>query len=237
MIIVITGPTATGKTLLSETIAKKYDAIIINADSRQIYKELNIGTAKPKKEELDDNHYLFDKISITKEYNAFNYQKDVRKIIKDNPNKNIVIVGGTGLYIKAALYDYDFSSNNKDKLLYDALFIGLTTQRDNLYKRIDDRVDVMFKEGLLEEAKNLFTEYSDNKILNNTIGYQEFKDYFKNKITLDEVKEKIKLNSRHYAKRQYTWFNNQMNINWFDVNYNDFNKTIDEVLLYIKNNF
>ena len=229
MIIVITGPTATGKTLLSETLAKKYNALIVNADSRQIYKELNIGTAKPTKEELDENHYLFDCISITNDYNAFNYQEDVRKIIKDNPNKNIILVGGTGLYIKSALYDYDFKSDNKDKLLYDATFIGLTTDRDNLYKRINDRVDDMFEMGLLKEAEDLFKKYNDNKILNNTIGYQEFKDYFDNKITIEEVKEKIKQNSRHYAKRQYTWFNNQMDINWFDVNYNNFNQTIKEV--------
>ena len=229
MIIVICGPTATGKTFLSETLRKKLGGIIINADSRQIYKELNIGTAKPTKEELDENHYLFDCISITNDYNAFNYQEDVRKIIKDNPNKNIILVGGTGLYIKSALYDYDFKSDNKDKLLYDATFIGLTTDRDNLYKRINDRVDDMFEMGLLKEAEDLFKKYNDNKILNNTIGYQEFKDYFDNKITIEEVKEKIKQNSRHYAKRQYTWFNNQMDINWFDVNYNNFNQTIKEV--------
>ena len=234
MIIVITGPTATGKTLLSETLAKKYNALIVNADSRQIYKELNIGTAKPSSKELDENHYLFDCISINDEYNAFNYQEDVRKIIKKNPDKNIILVGGTGLYIKSALYDYDFKSDNKNKLLYDAIFIGLTTDRENLYKRINERVDVMFKQGLLDEAKELFNKYKDNKILNNTIGYQEFKDYFDNKVSLDEVKEKIKTNSRHYAKRQYTWFNNQMDINWIEVNYDNFNMTIDKTIKLIE---
>ena len=224
MIIVITGPTATGKTLLSETLAKKYNALIVNADSRQIYKELNIGTAKPSSKELDENHYLFDCISINDEYNAFNYQEDVRKIIKKNQDKNIILVGGTGLYIKSALYDYDFKSDNKNKLLYDAIFIGLTTDRENLYKRINERVDVMFKQGLLDEAKELFYKYKDNKILNNTIGYQEF----------DEVKEKIKTNSRHYAKRQYTWFNNQMDINWIEVNYDSFDETIDETIKLIE---
>ena len=233
MIIVICGPTATGKTFLSETLRKKLGGIIINADSRQIYKELNIGTAKPEDKDLTNDHYLFNKLSPTDDYNAFNYQKDVRDLIEKNNNKNIIIVGGTGLYIKAALYDYDFEGNNKDKLLYDATFIGLKTDRENLYEKINNRVDEMIENGLIEEAEHLYREYGDIKVLNNTIGYQELIDYFKKNVSLDEAISNIKKNSRHYAKRQFTWFNNQMNIKWFDVNYDDFNKTIDEVLKYL----
>ena len=230
MIIVVCGPTGVGKTKLSETLREKFDGIIVNADSRQIYKKLNIGTAKPSENELTDKHYLFDILEPNEEYNAFNYQTDVRKIIKENKEKNIIIVGGTGLYIKTALYDYDFKSDNKDKLLYDAIFIGLRTDRETLYEIINNRVDEMINDGLVEEAKNLYEEYGDIKVLNNTIGYQELLDYFKGNISLDEAVNLIKKNSRHYAKRQFTWFNNQMDIKWFDVDYENFDKTIENVL-------
>ena len=109
MIYVIVGPTGVGKTKLSIMLAKKTNGIILNADSMQIYKELNIGTAKIKEDEKEGiPHYLFDIKSITEEYNAFCYQKDGRKLIEENKNKNIIIVGGTGLYIKTLLYDYKF---------------------------------------------------------------------------------------------------------------------------------
>lgn len=237
MIIVVCGPTAVGKTKMSETLREKFDGIIINADSRQIYKELNIGTAKPKKEELSNKHYLFNMIKPDEEYNAYNYQTDVRKIIEENKEKNIIIVGGTGLYIKAALYDYDFKSDNKDKLLYDAIFIGLKTDRETLYEKINSRVDEMIKDGLVEEARGLYKKYGDVKVLTNTIGYQEFAEYFKGNKGLDDAIDLIKKNSRHYAKRQFTWFNNQMNIKWFDVDYENFNNTINEVLKYIKKGY
>ena len=229
MIIVIAGPTGSGKTSLSEVLAKEMNALIINADSRQVYKELNIGTAKLKPNEITKNHFLFDIKNPDEEYNAYDYQKDVRNIISQNQNKNIIIVGGTGLYIKAALYDYDFSSNNKDKLLYNAVFIGLNADRENLYKRINQRVDEMFEEGLLEEASVLYKKYGDIKILKNTIGYQELIEYFNGHKSLEEAKEQIKINSRHYAKRQYTWFKNQMNMIWVDVDFENFNKTIKSV--------
>ena len=282
MIIVITGPTGTGKTKLSEALSTKYNLPIVNADSMQVYKNLDIGTAKVTKEEKNDMpHYLFDIKSPDENYTVYDYQKDVRKILENN--KDIILVGGTGLYIKAALYNYEFeekekdlsleelsndelyemllkrnvknihknnrqrmisylnsSGNNnlKDELLYDdAVFIGLTTNRDSLYKRIDDRVDKMVDDGLLDEVKSVYQKYGKTKALSTGIGYKEIISFLDGDISLDEAIEKIKTNSRHYAKRQYTWFNNQMDIKWFDVDYNDFNNTIKDVEDYIEENY
>lgn len=290
MILTIVGPTGVGKSKLSIALAKKYNAVIINADAVQIYKEFNIGTAKTTKEEMDGvPHYLIDFLSPFDNYSIYDYQKDGRALLDRflSEKRNVIIVGGSGLYIKALLYDYNFSeekknthdfddlsneelkkrvdniyesnnihinnrkrlirflekynetgkiikNENKDKLLYDVIFIGLTTNRENLYNIINNRVEGMFNNSLLEEAKYLF----DKKIkrFNEIIGYKELNDYFLNKISLEEAKEKIKQNSRRYAKRQYTWFKNQMDIKWFEVNYDDFNKTILEVEDYIENN-
>ena len=280
MIVVICGPTAVGKTKLSETLAKKMDAIIINGDAMQVYKKLNIGTAKVTKEEMEDvPHYLFDIADVNENYTVYHYQKDVRKIIEENKNKNIIIVGGTGLYIKAALYNYEFeerkttngyeeysnkelfemlqkrnindvhinnrkrlisrlnsscSHNHKDELLYEnTKFIGLTTDRNILYDKINKRVDDMIKSGLVEEVKKVYKEYGKTKSLMTGIGYKELISYIDGKISLEEAVDLIKQKSRKYAKRQYTWFNNQMDIKWFETNYDDFNSTIEEVADYL----
>ena len=281
MIVVITGPTGVGKTHLSIKLAHIYNAIIVNADSMQVYKDLNIGTAKIKEEEKEGvPHLLFDIKDPKDMYTVYDYQRDVRKILEDNKDKNIILVGGTGLYLKAALYDYEFSkeddntnsfddlsneelyalakekdnnidihinnrkrlvrflnkessSNNGNNLLYDAIFIGLTTDRETLYERINLRVDKMFEEGLLDEVKSLYDKKIYGKSILTGIGYKELYDYFDGKISLDDAKELIKKRRRPYAKRQYTWFNNQMNIKWFNVNFNDFNQTIKEIKDYI----
>ena len=283
MIISIVGPTGVGKTKLSVELAKKYNAIVVNNDAMQVYKGMDIGTAKPTKEEMDGvTHCLFDFVDAKTNYTVYDYQKDARKLLEDNKDKNIVLVGGTGLYLKALLYDYNFeeetkevntydnltneelyelalkkyknmdihvnnrkrlvrflnkeneSNNNGDKLLYDnVIFIGLTTDRENLYKRIDDRVDEMINLGLLEEVKYFYDNHINSKATNTAIGYKELYQYFDGNISLNEAVDLIKKNSRHYAKRQYTWFNNQMNIKWFNTNYSDFNKTIEEVVNYI----
>ena len=286
-IIVIVGPTGVGKTKLSIELAKKLDAEIINGDSVSIYKDLNIGSAKPSIEERDGIiHHLIDIKDVEEDYSVFDYQNDCRKAIDEinKKNKRIIIVGGTGLYIKAALYDYRFSkgetykdysnlsndelinkikeynidnipnynnrrrlerlltklengeeiTNNKDKLLYPVKVIGLTTDRSYLYERINNRVDKMIDNGLLDEINSLKDKYKNSRILNSGIGYKEFSDYLFNDTSLDEVVEKIKLDSRRFAKRQYTFFNNQFNTKWFDVNFEDFSKTIDEVYEYIK---
>lgn len=291
MIIVITGPTGVGKTKLSIELAKKYNGIIINADSMQIYKGLDIGTAKIKEEEKENiPHYLFDIKDVTEEYTIYNYQKDVRELLEKFKDRNIILVGGTALYIKAALYDYKFKEetthydftnysdkelydkllkldkdividknnrrrveraleyilNNKEsintnkegnKKLYDAIFVGLTTDRKHLYDIINNRVDVMLKDGLLEEVKYFYDKKIYTKPLINGIGYKEVYRYLSNEISLNEAIELIKRNSRRYAKRQYTFLNNQFdNIKWFNVNFNDFKNTLKEVESYIKEN-
>ena len=288
-IIVILGPTAVGKTKLSVELAKRFNGEIINADSMQFYKNLNIGTAKIKEEEKEGIiHHLFDVLDVNDDYSIYNYQQDGRAKIKEiqSKNKTAIVVGGTGLYIKALLYDYKleestikdnyddistdelynrlisldkdtnvdknnrpriiralnyFLENNKsisenktNKLLYDVIFIGLTTKREILYDKINKRVDEMIKDGLIEEVKSFYDKRIYTKPLLNGIGYKELYEYFDNKISKEDAIDKIKKNSRHYAKRQYTFFNNQIdNVKWFETNYNDFNKTINEVTDYI----
>lgn len=290
-VIVITGPTAVGKTKLSIELAKKLNGEIINADAMQVYKGLNIGTAKvTEKEKENIPHHLFDIKEVEEEYSIYNYQKDCRKVIDDilRRNKIPILVGGTGLYIKAALYDYKLSeektnntydnlkteeiykellkldkdinidknnrrrliralnyykenntsiSNNKtNKLLYDTIFIGLTTDREILYKKINQRVDNMIENGLLEEVKYYYDKNIKAKPLINGIGYKELYNYFDGLCSKEEAVEKIKQNSRHYAKRQYTFINNQLPIIWFETDYNNFNNTIEKVSSYLKNN-
>lgn len=283
MILVICGPTGVGKTKLSILLAKRYNGIIINADACQFYQGMDIGTAKIKESEKEGiKHYLIDNLTINDEYNIWDFQKAGRKIIEDNKDKNIIIVGGSGLYLSALLYDYKYKKQKdidlsqysneelyekvikinpeanidqfnrrrlenylktgnvnaeKPKLLYDALFIGLTTDRNFLYNKIDTRVDEMLKNGLLNEVKKLYTINPNSRILNSAIGYKEVIKYLNNEISLDECINLIKKNSRHYAKRQYTWFNNKMNIKWFNTNYNNFNLTTDEVVNYIENSY
>lgn len=284
-IIVIVGPTGVGKTSLSLSLAKNYNAEIINIDAMQIYKEMNIGTAKI----MDTKgipHHLLSIRSVSEPYSVYEYQKDARKILDEfiKNNKNVIIVGGSGLYVKALLYDYKFDvendnnqydnlsneyiyteikelnnevdihinnrkrlvrmlnklknnnklDNNGDTLLYDNVyFIGLSTDRTTLYKRIDERVDEMVKEGLIEEVKSLYDKNINTIPINTAIGYKELYKYFDSKISKEDAIDLIKKNSRHYAKRQYTWFNNKMNIKWFDVDFNNFENTIKEVIKYI----
>lgn len=289
-VIVITGPTAVGKTKLSIELAKKFNGEIINADSTQIYKDLDIATAKVTTKEMDGiKHHLLSIKNIDENYTVFDYQKDARKIIDKllEEKKTPILVGGTGLYIKAALYDYKFvceekindytnlsndelyekvlsldpnnniHKNNRkrleralnymenhhlpfsakektDKLLYNTIFIGLTTSREILYNRINNRVDDMVEVGLIDEAKKIYDSKIRTKAIITPIGYKELFPYFEGKESLEKCLDLIKQRSRNYAKKQYTWFNNQMNITWFDVCFDDFNKTINEVEEYIK---
>ncbi len=284
MIICIVGPTGVGKTKLSVELAKKFNAIIINCDAMQVYKDLNIGTAKVTEEEKENiPHYLFDIKDVTEEYSVYDYQKDARLLIEEHKDKNIIFVGGTGLYLKAVLYDYEFTEENTAKKdysmytneelyqmikekdinvtihpnnrvrmerflnkelinprppikLYDHYLIGLTTDREYLYERINNRVEVMVKKGLLEEAKHFYDLNIKTKPLMGGIGYKELYDYFDNKVTIEEAIDKIKQNSRRYAKRQYTFFNNQLDVKWFEVDFNNFSNTIEEVTNYIDSN-
>ena len=284
MKIFIVGPTGVGKTKLSIALAKYFNAYVINCDAVQVYKELNIGSAKVTEEEKEGiKHFLFNIKNPDEEYNVKDYQKDLRDLFAKYKDKNLVIVGGTGLYATAGVYDYrfyedendvDYSTYSLDKLydlalkkdkncnidrnnrvrlerflkrkkedvvepilLYDdCIFIGLTTERNKLYEIIDNRVDKMINSGLIKEVKDLYKKYPDSMILKRAIGYKEIIDYLNRIITLEDAISLIKKNSRHYAKRQYTWFNNKMDIKWFDVNFENFDKTINEVKEFIDRN-
>lgn len=287
MVIVVTGPTATGKSELGIYLAKKINGEIINCDSTQIYKGMEICTNKVK-DTSGITHHLFNEFELDRDYTVFDFQRDSRRIIDDilRRGKVPILVGGTGLYIKACLYDYQFEdrinndysdksdnevyemllkvdpntnihknnrkrvisalnyykANNKpysekgktDKILYDTMFIGLTTDREKLYERINDRVDKMIDEGLIEEARDLYGKNIRTKAVMTPIGYKELFDYFDGKISLDEAINLIKSKSRRYAKRQYTWFRNQMDLKWFNVDFDNFNNTCEEVLQFIK---
>ncbi len=281
-IIVIVGPTGVGKTKLSVELAKRIDAEIINADSMQVYKELDIATAKIKEEEKEEIvHHLFDIVDVNTNYTVFDYQRDARRVIEDiiSRGKKVILVGGTGLYIKACLYNYCFEENKSSSLyeefsneeilskinsygvehdvhvnnrqrlvrllnkledeqelnktgndkLYDFDVIGLTTDRDNLYNIINKRVSVMCEDGLVEEAKSLYDRNIHTKAIYTGIGYKELYEYFDGSILMEEALDKIRQNSRRYAKRQYTFFNHQLDVNWFNTNYDDFDKTVEEV--------
>ena len=288
-VIVILGPTNVGKTKLSVSLAKEFNGEVINADSMQFYKDLDIGTAKIKEDEKEGiTHHLFDILDVCQNYSIYDYQIMGREVIDNcfKRRKTPIVVGGTGLYIKALLYDYKLSKstinntydelstkdiynklvqldkninidkNNRsrliralnyylennssisknvtDKLLYDTIFIGLTSSRDILYNKINERVDKMIEEGLVDEVKSLYTYKDKSKALKNGIGYKEIISYLDNDISLDQAIQKIKQNSRRYAKRQMTFFRNKLNVKWFNTNYEDFNKTINEVIDYIR---
>lgn len=290
-IIAIVGPTGVGKTKLSVSLAKILNGEIINADSTQVYKGLDIATAKVTEDEKENiPHHLFDIKDIEENYTVYDYQKDCRAKIAEikKRGKTPIIVGGTGLYIKAALYDYNFSLENisnsydntstidlynklkeidnstlihpnnrkriiralnyyennnnsisskekSNKLLYDVIFIGLTTDRDILYDRINKRVDEMVSNGLIDEAINLYNKNIRTKAVMTPIGYKELFSYFDHNISFDEAINLIKKRSRNYAKRQYTWNNHQIPVKWFDVNFDNFSSTISDVANYISN--
>lgn len=288
-IIAIVGPTGVGKTKLSIELAHKLDGEIINCDSTQVYRGLDIATAKVTEEEMDGVvHHLLSFKELEEEYTVYDFQRDARDCIEDilKRGKTPILVGGTGLYLKAVLYDYQFeeeqetkqytSSNEelyerllqldpytqihknnrrrmerylsyydttgkklnekeKAKPLYDFTLIGLTTDRDTLYERINRRVDEMLRMGLLEEAREIFDKKIWTKAVMTPIGYKELFPFFKGECTLEESVALIQKRSRNYAKRQYTWFCNQMPVTWFQVHFEDFNETVQEILQTIQN--
>ena len=276
--IVIAGPTGVGKTKISIDLANELNAEIISSDSAQVYKGLNIGTAKITEKEMQGiKHHLIDIIEPISKYSVGNFEKDVNKILNQNPEKNFLLVGGTGLYINsvtkglsilpeadkktreylstldnqtlfelALKYDKEATKeihpNNRVRLervvevflltrqKFSELFkkniknnnfkflkIALERDRENLYDRINKRVDIMFNQGLVDEVKNLYKIYGEKLYKLNIIGYNEIIDYINGVISLDEAYYKIKLNSRHYAKRQFTWFKADKEYQWFNL--------------------
>lgn len=292
-IIVITGPTGIGKTKLSIALAKKYHGEVINGDAIQIYKGMDIGSGKVTEWEMDGiRHHLFSIKSVYEDYTIYDYQIECRKKIDEIFSRGnvVIIVGGTGLYIKSALYNYTLSkkdiskneysnltteeiynklisvdknikidkynrprlvralnyylstgesiscNNDGNRLLYDAIFIGLTSDRDRLYDRINKRVDMMLDNGLIKEVKSFYDKNIRTKPIVQGIGYKELYAYFDKEISYLEAINLIKRNSRRYAKRQYTFFNNQFNITWFNTYFDNFDKTVSEVITYLDKN-
>lgn len=291
-VIVITGPTAVGKTKLSIEIAKRLNTDIINADAYQIYRRMNIGTAKPNKEEIKMvSHHLIDIIDPKETFSISDYQILVRALIDKmkTENKVPILVGGSGLYIDAVIKNYNFNEakrcdekynnytnnelhqllqnldydvakkihpNNRKRLVraieleqqpcfkdsrslgkdfyYNVLCIFLNDDRDTLYQRINNRVDQMIKDGLIEEVRQIGIE-NFSMTSRVAIGYKEVIEYLKGNITLDDAIELIKKNSRHYAKRQYTWFKNKTSSIIVNIDLDDFSHTIDEVEQIINN--
>lgn len=290
-VIVICGPTAVGKTKLSVELAKRLDGEIINADSTQIFKMMDIGTAKVTEEEKENiPHHLFDIKEPNEDYTVYDYQRDCRYWIEDllKREKTPILVGGTGLYMKAALYDYGFEEetkiytfrdktneelyielkkvdpntdihpNNRKRIeralsyyyehgvpissqkkattpLYDTIFIGLTTNREILYERINKRTYQMLEDGLLEEAKKIYDLNYRSKAILTPICYKELFPYFEGNCSLESSIELIQQRCRRYAKRQYTWFNHQLPVEWVEVDFECFENTIQEVMNKIKN--
>lgn len=278
-IIALVGPSSTGKSNLAVALAKEFNGEIISADSRYIYKSVDIATAKPTEEEMAGiPHYLIDICELTEEYSVGVFVKDADKLINQisNNSKLPIVAGGTGLYFRSLSGTFDIPEveadkefrqeaenipneilyaelvsknpelaskihpNNKVKIVraleivrsgaemkskecpYDILWIGLNAgDRQFLYKRADMRVEKMFEAGLLEEAKNLFNKYGQNKILMNTIGIKELYDVVENGAEPDFAKEEIKKNTRHYIKRQISWFNTEKDINWLYIDEDD----------------
>ena len=284
-VIVICGPTASGKTALSIELAKKINGEIISCDSMQIYKDMNIGTAKPTLNEMEGiKHYLLDFVSPDERYSVADYKKDAKKAIKEvlEKGKNPIIVGGTGLYIDSLIYEIEYtniefdedyrkklemvaekeglevlykkakdidaeamkkiSNNDKKRIMrvleiyhstgknktqlelqsrtkdveYDYKVYALNWEREKLYDRINKRVDIMIEQGLIEEVKSIQKKYKKFPTAMQGLGYKEVVDYLDGKYSKEEMIEKIKQETRRYAKRQLTWFRKNKQTIWLN---------------------
>ena len=215
-LIAIIGPTATGKTKLAVSLARKFKAEIVSADSRQVYRGMDIGTGKDMAEygrgKNKIPYHLIDIVNPVTQFNVGKFKKKaagaINKILSQN--KIPFLVGGTGLYISALIDNYQFpnlsSRPAKGKAQYQTLQIGLTYPKKILDKKIERRVDEMIKNGLINETKKLVKKYGKNSAPLQTIGYAEIVDYLNKKTTLDQAVNLIKLRTRQFAKRQMTWF-------------------------------
>ena len=302
IVIVICGPTASGKTALSIELAKKIEGEIVSADSMQIYKDMNIGSAKVMPEEMEGiKHYLIDFVSPDERYSVANYKQDAKKAIEEiiSKGKTPIVVGGTGLYVDSLIYEIEYndieideeyrrkletikekeglailykkaleidpkamekiSSNDSKRIMrvleiyhstgktktqqefesrtkeipYDYRVFAINMDREKLYDRINKRVDIMLEKGLVNEVKNLLKKYNNFPTAMQGLGYKEVKDYLEGNLSYEEMINKIKQESRHYAKRQLTWFRKNENTIWID-GLNDTNDNINTILEEIK---
>ncbi len=285
-VIVICGPTASGKTALSIELAKKINGEIISSDSMQIYKDMDIGTAKPTKQEMQEiKHYLLNFVEPDQRYSVAQFKKDAEKAIEEilAKNKVPIIVGGTGLYVDSLIYGIEYqeieldkkyreeleekaqkegletlyeqaqkidpqamekiSANDKKRILrileiyhstgktktqqeiesrknevkYDYKVFALNMEREKLYERINKRVDIMIEQGLIQEVENLCSKYTEFPTAMQGLGYKEVVEYLQGKISEQEMIEKIKMETRRYAKRQLTWFRKNKQTIWLDA--------------------
>jgi len=302
-IIVIAGPTAVGKTKYAIETARRFNGEIVSCDSMQLYKYMNIGSAKPTAKEMSmAKHHLVDIIDPSEPFSAAQYQKLARSAIKGifEKGKIPIIAGGTGLYLNSILYNMDFSSaprdlefrntlekeaelfgpeyiyeklrhedreaaarihpNNVKKVIraleaakyggkiknfknctekcedYERILIGLTRNRDELYDRINERVDILVKQGLFKEVEELLERgLTEDDISMKGIGYKEIISYFDGLYTKEEAIELIKKNTRHLAKRQITWFKRYDDIHWINISdYKDDKDAVEEMLSWLK---
>ena len=283
-VIVICGPTASGKTALSIELAKQINGQIVSSDSMQIYKDMTIGTAKPTLDEMQGiKHYLIDFVLPDERYSVANYKKDAKKAIKQiiNDGKTPIIVGGTGLYVDSLIYEIEYndieldeqyrkdleeradkegldilyeeakkidseaidkiSKNDKKRIIrileiyhatgknktqqeaesrknpeYDYRVFAIDWERSKLYDRINKRVDIMIEQGLIEEVKMIREKYKKFPTAMQGLGYKEVVDYLDGKYSKDEMVEKIKQETRRYAKRQLTWFRKNKQTIWLN---------------------
>ena len=299
-VVVIVGPTASGKTALSVELAKRIDGEIISSDSMQIYKDMNIGTAKVTKEEMQGiRHYLVDFVSPDKRYTVSDFKKDCTNAIEEilAKGKTPIVVGGTGLYVDSLIYGIEYSEmkfdeeyrnklmkqaedpeelaklwnfaneidaesmkkiskNDKKRIIrvleiykatgktkteleilsrkkeskYQFKIFGVTMERSLLYDRINRRVDIMIENGLEQEVKNLISQYHEFPTALQGIGYKEVIEYFDGDISREEMIEKIKQESRRYAKRQLTWFRRNNQIIWLDSYENSIQDNVEKIV-------
>lgn len=297
-VVVICGPTASGKTALSIELAKQIDGQIVSADSMQIYKEMNIGSAKPTKEEMQGiKHYMLDFVLPSQRYSVAEYKKDASNAICEiiNNGKTPIIVGGTGLYIDSLIYNIEYqeiefdeeyrkkleeevqekgleslyerakqidpeaikniSPNDKKRILrileiykatnktkteqeiesrknevqYDYQVYALDMPRKDLYERIDKRVDIMINQGLIEEVKQILEKYKEQPTALQALGYKEIKEYLEGILTKQEAIDKVKQETRRYAKRQLTWFRKNKQTIWIEGT-NDIQNNVNIIL-------
>lgn len=297
-VIVICGPTASGKTALSIELAKQINGEVVSADSMQIYKDMDIGTAKPTREEMQGiEHHLLDFVSPDQRYSVADYQKAAKKAIKEilQKGKTPIIVGGTGLYVDSLIYEIQYqnidfdekyreelekiaenqgleklyekaieidekamqkiSPNDKKRIIrvleiyhatgknkteqeiesrkqpieYDYRVFAINWDRQLLYERINKRVDIMIEQGLIEEVKKIKQKYKKFPTAMQGLGYKEVVDYLEGKCTKEEMIEKIKMETRRYAKRQLTWFRKNKQTIWLEGT-NELQNNIDIIL-------
>ena len=288
-LIVVAGPTAVGKTALGIELAQRFNGEIISGDSQQVYRQLNIGTAKATpQEQAAAVHHLIDVRDVDESYSAYDFVTEAQIAITDNVNRGKlpIIVGGTGLYLQSLLEGYHlggqvdqeqvlayrseleqlsdlelfeqidnlgieikeinrrrsiralelhrFSDNPENtETTFDPFIIGLDDERSLIYERINTRVDKMVELGLLEEAKWLYDNYPEVQSARG-IGYKELFPYFSGEQTLDEALEKLKQNTRRFAKRQLTWFRNRMRVKFYQISSPDYpENVIQDLALFL----